>query len=90
MPGNKRFYDQVHFLLAKYAGHCSECPMEVNKDDPVVFLSDYRVTMHLECFRMGPPVRGEKPPWSPREMTYETKARFFKLLSSVKGGVSGN
>lgn len=86
MPATKRFYDQVHFKLAKYSGSCSECPIQIKVDDPVVFLSDYRVTMHEECFRLGPPLPKRNPLMNPkRETTYESKGRFLHLLHSLKG-----
>jgi len=86
MAGNKRFYDQVHFKLAKYHSQCSECPISINTGDPVVFLSGYRVTMHEECFRLGPPLPKSNPPLKlKRETTYETKGKFLHLLSSLKG-----
>ncbi len=86
MPGNKRFYDQVHFKLAKYDSQCTECPIRIQPGDPIVFLSEYRKTMHEECFRLGPPIPKRGALANPkRETTYEIKGRFLHLIASMKG-----
>lgn len=89
MPANKRFYDQVHFALARYNTQCSECPIKIEIDEPVVFLSGERLTMHAECFRNGPMLpRGDLSKEIKRERTYKNSIQFINLLSSIKGGKS--
>lgn len=40
----------VHPLLAKYDTLCPECNKRIYVDDPVIFLSDFKVTVHWNCF----------------------------------------
>jgi len=50
MPGNISFYNQVHYIKAKFNSICPECLEEIEKDSEIVFLSDFGIAIHHNCF----------------------------------------
>ena len=50
MKNNDKLIQDVHPLIAKYSSLCTECMTKINVGDPVVFLSEFKVTLHWNCF----------------------------------------
>lgn len=46
----KKFLSNIHPMLARYDTLCPDCQKRIFKDDPVIHLSDYKVTLHWNCF----------------------------------------
>lgn len=86
MAGNKRFYDQLRFILAKFDGKCPECNHKINKGEPIVHMLQYKITMHLYCFRHGPQLHPQDKllsgtdPRNTINFQVDLKARFMILL----------
>jgi len=47
---NNKFTQNIHPLLAKFNTLCPECNKRIFAGEPVIFLSDFKVTLHWGCF----------------------------------------
>lgn len=85
-----RFFDQLKFMFAKFNGKCNECGMSIKKGDPVVYMAEYKIIMHMLCFRHGPQIHNQRYLLSgkdkKRKINYflETKTEFMIILHKLK------
>lgn len=54
MPGNVPSYKNIHYLYAKYKSECPECQQPIVPGDAIVYMSEFAVSMHFDCFYHGP------------------------------------
>jgi len=45
-----KFYDQVHYIKAKFASQCPECLEKIEKGEDIVYMSDFKIAIHHNCF----------------------------------------
>jgi len=54
MGGNEAYYKNIHFLYAKYTSSCPECEKKIEPGQSIVYMSEFGVSMHFDCFYHGP------------------------------------
>lgn len=94
MPGNKRFYERIHYLYAKYTSTCPECGKRINAGDAIVYMSEFQVSLHFDCFYRGPVIS-----WPDRNLSkngnvvidpkFNLKTQFMILLYRLKKRSAG-
>ncbi len=94
MAGNKRFYERVHFLYAKHTSTCPECKKPIGPGDSIVYMSEFQVSMHFDCFYHGPVISWPDRRLSNQETVvidpkFSIKTQFMIMLYRLKKRTAG-
>jgi len=90
---NSGKYKNIHFMLAKYEGPCPECTKPILPWQPIVYMSEFGVSMHFDCFYHGPVISYPVEQLSPQKDViidphFSLKTQFMILLYRLKKRVS--